>query len=845
MPRAGGNRDVGWQRLSVFLSRTFAVVAITLACGQDLFGQSSQSPAFNPVYGPAPDASRRKIVVTSTADTVNGDVSSWSALIANPGPDGISLREALTVAKLTAGPKEISFSPALKGAVIKPYTDTQKPLPYLTSSDLVLDGDIDHDGQPDVTLDGTLSQGGLASRPLLIWSDNNHVNGLQFQNFGSVSVSPDTNTTSQPKKASGNRFTNSRVYATQPTTDGILIGAVTSGLNDFTWENTTVAGNAVYGTNNSYGVHLILGLGPSRNQIIGTVIQDNVTFGLCGANVSAGDGNSTWNGDNVARKPGPVIYSDGNLIKDTVIRNNRISEGGYKSLEVQAACDGCSQNRISNLIISGNTITHSRLSTVGMVLACVGPQIGTARPSQNNTMENILIENNVIENHRYGIFISGSEAPLEKPPPPCGGQTGNRVRQITVRQNTVTNCANVGIEVWGGRGNSDPNAVQDNRIIGLDITGNILATNRPATIAGILLMGGVTLDEVSAQYTGPARQNSIESVTISGNRVSGGTASIKAIGGRGALADDNHVTGLLLSGNDVDFPPTITANDMGAVANTVEVLPPLSRLINLSTRGLIQAGGALTPGLVLRGTGTKQLIIRAVGPTLGAFGLNTCLVDPRLDIIAQGSSAPLLTNDDWGGSATFANACASVGAFALPAGSKDAAVQAGLAVNQSGYTIRVSPPDTSASGIVLAEVYDTDSLASPARLGNVSTLGFVGTGENALMPGFVISGTASKLLLIRAVGPSLSQFGVGNLLANPQLKVIPAGQSEPVASNDDWGGTAALKTAFTVAGAFSLPDASKDAAVFVNLPPGGYTVTVSGVGGTTGNALVEIYDLDP
>ena len=159
--------------------------------------------------------------------------------------------------------------------------------------------------------------------------------------------------------------------------------------------------------------------------------------------------------------------------------------------------------------------------------------------------------------------------------------------------------------------------------------------------------------------------------------------------------------------------------------------------------------------------------------------------------------------------------------------------------------MRVSPGGVATSGVALAEIYDADPIISPVRLVNVSTLGFVGTGANALSPGFVIRGNLAKQLLIRAVGPGLTQFGVGGMLADPQLQVIPAGQAAAIASNDNWGGSATLKSAFTQAGAFIIADTSKDAAVLVSLAPGGYTVVVSGVGNTTGNALVEIYDLDP
>ena len=294
------------------------------------------------------------------------------------------------------------------------------------------------------------------------------------------------------------------------------------------------------------------------------------------------------------------------------------------------------------------------------------------------------------------------------------------------------------------------------------------------------------------------------------------------------------------------YTVTIT-NSAGTVTSAgALVVVSYSRLVNVSTRGMVLAGDALTPGFVMRGVGSKQLLVRAVGPTLSSFGIGTPLSDTKLDVIPQGASVALTSNDNWGGSTALASTFASVGAFALPTASRDAAVFSNFSTaTNNAYTVRVTASGAASSGIAIAEIYDADNDSSPVRLINVSTRGFVGTGESALTPGFSIRGNASKQLLIRAIGPGLSQFGVPGLLADPQFSVIPLGQSTAVAQNDNWGGTAALKAYFTAAGAFSIPDNSRDAAIVVTLPPGGYTVVVSGVGGTTGNALVEVYDLDP
>ena len=131
---------------------------------------------------------------------------------------------------------------------------------------------------------------------------------------------------------------------------------------------------------------------------------------------------------------------------------------------------------------------------------------------------------------------------------------------------------------------------------------------------------------------------------------------------------------------------------------------------------------------------------------------------------------------------------------------------------------------------------------SDGALRNLSTRGQVGTGANVLIAGFVVGGTSPKQVLIRAIGPSLTQFNITGALADPQLSIFQGGTT--IASNDNWAGSAPLVLASAQAGAFALDAASKDAVVLTTLSPGAYTAQVSGVGGTTGVALIELYDRD-
>lgn len=265
-----------------------------------------------------------------------------------------------------------------------------------------------------------------------------------------------------------------------------------------------------------------------------------------------------------------------------------------------------------------------------------------------------------------------------------------------------------------------------------------------------------------------------------------------------------------------------------------------SRIVNLSIRTSIStAAPELTVGYVIAGTG-KPLLVRAIGPGLAAFGVNPALGRPRLGVYA--GQRMLAANEGWDrtadGSLISATA-ARLGAFALTSGSADAAV---LRTFEAGNHSAIVSSIDGQPGTALVEIYDAET-ASNAKLINVSALARVGTGENILVAGFVVSGNVAKRVLIRAIGPTLTSFGRAGVLADPQLTVMAAGAQTAIALNDNWGGGAALTTAFRDVGAFTLPGDSKDAAVVLSLNPGAYTVQVSGFGGTTGDALVEIYDL--
>lgn len=281
-----------------------------------------------------------------------------------------------------------------------------------------------------------------------------------------------------------------------------------------------------------------------------------------------------------------------------------------------------------------------------------------------------------------------------------------------------------------------------------------------------------------------------------------------------------------------------------------ELSSTAGRLINLSTRASVASGAAptLIVGFVVQSAQSRLHLIRAIGPTLQSFGVSGFMPNPRLQAFVDNgtTSVPIVNaaNDDWTPNSPdgfpIAETTAAVGGFPLPQGSRDAVL---LPILPGGlYTAHAKSAD-GVGGVVLVEVYETKVPDVPSRLINLSTRTQVGVGENELIAGFVVGGAGPSRLLVRAVGPGLAPFGVSGLLAQPVLS-LRSRFSDIIQRNQGWTtgtNTADLRGAAGLVGAFSLEPA--DCAMVVTLAPGEYTAQVSGVAGSTGEALVEIYVL--
>jgi uncharacterized protein (DUF1800 family) len=271
------------------------------------------------------------------------------------------------------------------------------------------------------------------------------------------------------------------------------------------------------------------------------------------------------------------------------------------------------------------------------------------------------------------------------------------------------------------------------------------------------------------------------------------------------------------------------------------------RLFNISTRGPVGTGAdIMISGLVIGPGSPETVLIRAVGPALGSFGVTGELAAPILTLFDSAGNV-LRANQGWGTGNATASVMATAGAFALPVGSADSALVATLPAG--AYTAQVTGAGGT-TGVALLEVYEVGATSSTARLVNLSTRGQVGSSGNIMIPGLTIGpGSGNRTLLIRAAGPALGALGVPGSMTDPMFSVVDSA-GNTVASNDNWGtpvgeapDAAQLSAAFMSAGAFPFAAGSLDSAVIASVGPGSYTVLVSGNNGSTGLAIVEVYDI--
>jgi hypothetical protein len=269
---------------------------------------------------------------------------------------------------------------------------------------------------------------------------------------------------------------------------------------------------------------------------------------------------------------------------------------------------------------------------------------------------------------------------------------------------------------------------------------------------------------------------------------------------------------------------------------------------NISTRSFVQTGEhVMIGGFIVQGSGTKRVIIRAIGPELTQYGIADALANPRLEL-HNGTGALIGTNDDWqttiiGGVITSNQVSDIQNSGHAPTTASESAIIADL---QSGNYTAIVRGINNTAGVALVEVYDLNPGAS-SSLGNISTRSFVQTGEHVMIGGFIVQGSGTKRVIIRAIGPELTQYGIADALGNPRLE-LHNGTGALIATNDDWqntiiGGIITNNQVNDIQNSGHAPTAASESAIIADLQPGNYTAIVRGVNNGTGVGLVEVYDL--
>jgi len=374
------------------------------------------------------------------------------------------------------------------------------------------------------------------------------------------------------------------------------------------------------------------------------------------------------------------------------------------------------------------------------------------------------------------------------------------------------------------------------------ITGNL--TNNGGFIApghspGIIAVTGNFIQGAQGMLIledGGAAPSLFDQLQIGGTATLGGSLDVRAINNYqpSATIFFNPLSYSSASGSfsSVSSNATITLGATGALATDDSQLPQPSvgQPLNISTRLQIQNGeNVLIAGFIITGPSgsTKQVLIRGIGPSLANLGVPGTIADPFLEL--HKSDGSIVTNDNW---QEASNAGQIPSGFA-PTNDLESAIYTTLAPGSYTAILKGAHGET---GIGLAEVYDFEA-TSTAKLANIATRGFVDTGDNVMIGGFIIGGTEPAKVLVRAIGPSLTGLGVQGALQDTSLELHD--QNGSVFSNEGWRSTQEAEIIATTI----PPSNDRESAILATLVPGSYTAIVRGRNDTTGIAVVEAYNL--
>ncbi len=385
--------------------------------------------------------------------------------------------------------------------------------------------------------------------------------------------------------------------------------------------------------------------------------------------------------------------------------------------------------------------------------------------------------------------------------------------------------------------------------LAFDATGNLYVSNFGNTIerfasdgtplgtfasSGLNNPEGLAFDSLGNLYAANNGSGTVEKFSSSGQDL--GTVLSNLSGPVGLAFDSSRrlyvVNSQSATITRIDETGTVTtfANTGFTPAFLAVQTPP--KLVNISTRAQTLTGeNVLDAGFIITGTGSKPVLIRALGPSLSGADVPGALADPTLEV-HDSAGAVLASNDNWKQTQQ-----AEIEASGIPP-TNDAEAAVVLNLNAGSYTV-IERGKADGTGVGLVEIYDL-ARAFGAEVVNISTRGFVGTESNVMIAGFIVSGVTggTSTVIVRALGPSLGLAGVASPLADPVLELHDS-NGAVVATNDSWKSD--QEAAIEATGVPPTNDA--EAAIVATLVSGSYTAIESGKNGGTGVGLVEVYNL--
>lgn len=637
----------------------------------------------------------------------------------------------------------------------------------------------------------------------------------------------------------------------------ILVG----GASDNTVGGTTPAARNLISGNIGNGVELGSGSGNTvQGNLIGTDLTGTIALGNTGRGVNTTGTNTLIGGPMVDARN---IISGNNRGVDLFGGSNHTVQGNFIGTDVTGTVALSNPNLgldfnsgVSGCLIGGLTATPG--APPGNLIAGNNGNSGVILGQDTNGN---LIQGNIIGaditgtqplgNLPGGIQINGHDNTVGGTDPDArniiafnGGDTPmcNAANSgIWVHNAGAINNAILGNSIFSNAGlgidlefDGDPNCVEPNDDGDADTGPNNLQ-NYP-TISNV----AIASDDLTVTISGALdstpdtifRLEFFSNVTRDTNGFGEGATFLGSTDvttdGTGSVT--YNVTLPLASVGETSFTATATDPD----GNTSEFSAAFAtQLLNISTRMEVLTGDQVAiGGFIINGTGAKRVIIRGIGPSLTNFGVAGALPDPMLELHDSGG-ATIMTNDNWRDTQE-----AEIEATGLaPANDLESAIV--LDLDPGAYTAILSGTN-STTGIGLVEIYDLD-LTAGSHMANISTRGFVDTGDGVMIGGFIVGPTdaGETEVLLRAIGPSLGNFGVQDPLEDPVLELHDP-QGTTIATNDDWQDT--QKDEIEATGL--APTDDRESAILQSFAPGPYTAIVMGTNDTTGVALVEAYHLD-